>query len=370
MLAMRTDLRMGDPAAARRIAEAVPANARIRTDPDFRWMLASACFLSRDYGAAEEPLLALFRASQRRDSRKAAAAYGLCGVYWKTGNILEQLRFALWLHTAVREQNLYLGAPSGIEDLTVYWAISGWDLNLLLEAEAPIDALQAFIKQNPKLPDIRLVQYSLAVRLARENRYEQAAEIYGSINAVRRAPRMKRLAALYREANRSDLTRAQQQEASYRVADFLQVNANGIYFNDALWSGLQRYAMQQDSGDTRMTRAEREARLGLERKLKDDQEERWRAYLILRKIVQDSGHSDTGRRAAELAVRCLRGINTDRFGREEEIRRADIELSSRIRRSRRAAAGMTKRAGAKTARVKYLCRFQRVGPDVILRGVL
>lgn len=80
------------------------------------------------------------------------------------------------------------------------------------------------------------------------------------------------------------------------------------------------------------------------RTLKDDQKERWRAYLILRKIVQDAGHSDAGRRAAQLAVRRLRGISTDGFGREEEIRKADIELSSRIRQFRHAAGrGMATR---------------------------
>src|SRR5579862_4634543 len=96
--------------------------------------------------------------------------------------------------------------PSGLADLSIYWASSGWDLGILLDAEAPVDALRSFITQNPDLPDIRLVKYSLVVRLARENRYEEAAEIYQSIGALRRAPRMRRLAALYREANRTDLT--------------------------------------------------------------------------------------------------------------------------------------------------------------------
>jgi hypothetical protein len=335
MLAMRTQLRAGHPAAAHRIAEAVPANARIRTDPDFRWMLASASFLSHEYRGAEQPLLALFQAASPHDSRKAAAAYALCGVYRKTGNILEQLRYPIWLHTAVREQNPYggyWGVPSRIEDLSVYWASSGWDLNMLLESDAGLDALQAFVEQNPDLPGIRLVKYSLAVRLARENRYDGAAEIYQSINAVRRAPRMRLLDALYREANRGDLSAAQQQEAWYQVADFLQANANRIYFNDALWSGLQRYALERDCSDTRITRKEREEQLARERQLKDDQEERWRAYLILRKIVDDGGGDSL--RAARLAIRCLRGINTDRFGREEEIRKADIDLSSWIRGSR------------------------------------
>ena len=67
-----------------------------------------------------------------------------------------------------------------------------------------------------------------------------------------------------------------------------------------------------------------------ERKLKDDQEERWRAYLILRDVVQATGKTDLGRKAAQLAIRCLRGIS-DRFGRQDEIRKADIGLSDWLR---------------------------------------
>ena len=39
-----------------------------------------------------------------------------------------------------------------------------------------------------------------------------------------------------------------------------------------------------------------------------------------------------GRIATLLASRGLRGINTDRFGRELEIRKADIELPNLVRR--------------------------------------
>src|SRR5205085_175104 len=94
-------------------------------------------------------------------------AYGLCGVYWKTGNMAEQIRFALWLHTADWERE-YLPTPSRLSDLSIYWASSGWDLKMLLDAEAPVDALRSFAEQNPNLAGIRLVKYSLAIRLARQ----------------------------------------------------------------------------------------------------------------------------------------------------------------------------------------------------------
>ena len=141
---------------------------------------------------------------------------------------------------------------------------------------------------------------------------------------------MGRLAELYSEANRTDLPDPQRQEARYKVAEFISSNPDRIYFNDALWSGLQRYALFA-STDSRLTREERQTMVDGERKLKDDQEERWRAYLILREVVRDSGKTDLGRKAATLAIRCVRGINTDRFGREDDIRNGDIELSKWLR---------------------------------------
>jgi hypothetical protein len=322
LLGMRTALRMADPPAALKIAETVPVGAAVRAEPDFLWMLASANFLSRDYASAQQPLLDLFQSPRSSARQKAAAAYALCGVYQKQQNVMEQLRFALWLHTADTH-------PSEVEDFSVYWAVSGWDLNLLLDAEAPIDVLRSFVNENPHLADIRLVKYSLAVRLTRENRYAEAAEIYQSINAFRRAPRMRQLAALYHEANRTDITDRQRQEAKYRMAEFLSANPDGIYFNDALWWGLQRYALYASS-DSRLTREERQTLIAGERKLKDDQDERWRAYLILRDVVREAGKTDLGRRAAVLAVRCLRGIS-ERFERQQEIRKADVELSRWLR---------------------------------------
>lgn len=325
LLAMRTALLMGDPAGARKIAESVPASAALHASPDFQWMSASALFLSREYAAAEKPLLALFRSAGATKRQRAAAAYGLCGIYWKTGNIAEQLRFALWLHTADRERE-YLPTPSRLSDLSVYWASSGWDLNMLLDAEAPVDALRSFVDENPILLGIRLVKYSLAVRLSRQERHQEAAELYRSISANRRAQRLQHLALLSQAVEKPGITTQQKLDARYELAGFVAANPDGIFFNDALWHGMQRYALYSAS-DCRLTGAERARLMDAERELKDSQEERWRAYLILREVVRDAGVSNLGREAATLAVRCLRGINTDRFGRAEEIRRADIEIS-------------------------------------------
>jgi hypothetical protein len=118
-------------------------------------------------------------------------------------------------------------------------------------------------------------------------------------------------------------------DAKYRLAEFISANPSRIYFNDALWHGLQRFALIASS-DSRLTLEERQILVSNERKLKDDQEELWRAYLILRDIVDEAGKTDLGRNAAQLAIRCLRRIS-DRFERQDEIRKADIELSNWLR---------------------------------------
>jgi hypothetical protein len=328
---MRTALRAGDPPAALRIVAKVPAQAAVRGEPDFQWMLASAHFLSRDYAAAEEPLLRLFQSSRSNVHQKAAAAYGLCGAYRKTGNPVEQIRYALWLHAESHRNRESIGYPGEIEDLSVYWAQSGWDLSLLLDAEAPIEALRAFLDAYPNVPDVRIVKYGLAVRLAREDQYEEAEQIYNAIGASRRAQRMQQLALLHRDANRTAAPAEELLEAKYKLAEFIAANQDRLYFNDTLWQRFQRYALYA-SKDGRLSRDERQRLMAAERKLKDDQEEQWRAYLILKEVVLQSGRTDLGRRAAQLAVRCLRGIS-ERFERGSQIRAADVELSTWLRHS-------------------------------------
>jgi TolA-binding protein len=311
-LGMRVALRMGDPPGALKIAASVPAAAAIRQDPDFIWMLAAAHFLSHQYAAAEQPLLRLFRSSSASKMEKASAAYGLCGVYQKTGNTVEQIRFALWLRSA----------PGQFDSSVppVYFAVSGFDLGLLLDAQASDEDIRQFLAKYPNAPNVRLAKYALAVRLARENRYTESAEIYEAIGQPRRGPRMRQLAKLYAAANLPDSG-----EAKYQLAAFLAAHSDGIYFNDSLWHGFQQGALIADE-DGRLTGKERESYMAKERRLQDEQEELWRAWHILQGVVDDEGRTELGRKAAQLAVRCVRRISR-RFGREDEIRDADIRLS-------------------------------------------
>ncbi|MEI9815011.1 MAG: hypothetical protein WDO18_21245 [Acidobacteriota bacterium] len=315
LLSMRTAMRMGDIPGALRVARMIPAKSRIRQEPDYLWMLAGAHYVSRDYAAAEAPLLQLFGLLRNDDARKAAAAYGLCGVYQKTGNWVEQLHFALW--EGQGDVGWYGDGSGNITNLGLYWAPSGWDANLLLDTEAPLEAVQEFLKKYPQASNVRRAKYSLAVRLARVNRYGEAAEIYESIGQKRRGPRMRELEKLW-----ADQTPA----GKFRFAEYLGSLENGVYYNDALWYGLQRYALQGDQ-DAQLTTRERALQMDRERRLRDEQEEYWRAYLVLRDVMNEAGKTELGRSAAQLALRDLRRISTARFGREKDIAEADIEVS-------------------------------------------
>jgi hypothetical protein len=48
--------------------------------------------------------------------------------------------------------------------------------------------------------------------------------------------------------------------------------------------------------------------------------------------VRQAGPTPIGKRAAARAITCLRRINTRRFGREREIRAADLRLSGWLQR--------------------------------------
>jgi hypothetical protein len=324
LLGMRTALRMGDPTEALKIAGSVPDNVG-HASPDLLWMLASAHFLTHDFAGAEQPLLELFDSAAAVKRQKAAAAYGLCGVYQKIGKPVEQMRFALWLHNGWRRMDPDVDWPVGIEDQSVYWAFSGFDLGLLLESEAPDEALEEFVQKYPSIEGVRLVHYALAVRRARQNRYEAAAEIYDSINARRRATRMREAARLWQQANRTDISPEDLLEAKFKMAEFLSANAERIYFNDTLWNRFQRYAFIAEK-DTRLTLEERRRLMAGERKLKDDQEERWRAYILLKDVVNDAAKPGLRRKAALLAGQTLASIS-ERFGRQTEIHGAVRQMS-------------------------------------------
>ncbi|MEZ5400360.1 MAG: hypothetical protein R2729_11880 [Bryobacteraceae bacterium] len=313
LLGMRTALRAADPKAAIAMARKVPRNSAVRRDPDFLWMLASANFVTKNYAGAATPLLRLFRSREVEKDKRAAAAYGLCGVYAKTGNYVERIRYGLWLAREV-PRDAYWGLTS-VADFSVYWALSGLDVHLLLDAEAPEEALREYIA---KYGADRRVTYALAVRAARADRYEEAAQLYDRAGTPSRAARMRRTAELHAAAKTGD------GQSRYKFAEYVSRNQERLYFNAMLWMMDQRYAFTS-AEDWRLLRSERERLVRVERRLKDEQEERWRAYTMLREIAREQGRTELGKRSAELALDCLRRMS-ERFGRLDEITRGIVEL--------------------------------------------
>lgn len=97
----------------------------------------------------------------------------------------------------------------------------------------------------------------------------------------------------------------------------------GMLFNDTLWHGFQNgvlsnAASQSDDPD-------RDAQLV--RRCRDDQEEYWRVYQILNRVVAQASPTALGKQAAERAIYCLRKIREDRFGQVQDISHADLRLS-------------------------------------------
>lgn len=89
----------------------------------------------------------------------------------------------------------------------------------------------------------------------------------------------------------------------------------------------------KSSSESRVTREERRGLLERERTLKDGQEERWQAYLLLRDVIRDAGTTDLKLKAKKLALRCLRLISTERFGRGGDTprRSGPIAIAHQIR---------------------------------------
>ena len=127
-------------------------------------------------------------------------------------------------------------------------------------------------------------------------------------------------------------------EALYEYAVFLSNNEDRIFFNDTLWSGFQTLAFVSRNPDNDLpdlkaanasvTSDEMTHYTEMERRLRDEQEEYWRAYQILNDIVDKTGTTPLGKKAAERALFCLNRINTQRFGRAQEIQAAASRLTN------------------------------------------
>lgn len=372
---MRASLYMGDTQSALSYSQWVPEKSETARKPEFHWMRAACSFLQHDYKGAEAPLLKMYHAEGADFRDKSVAAQALLGVYQKLGRGVDKLHAAFLYYKAEQERPPDSASEGEIRYLTgpyynfPYLPSGGWlfDLPYLLDFQMKDEELSLYlkryskpaklIKMQPRLYNAfqtsetrrrsayEMVEYALAVRYAREQKYWKAAAIYQRLEARPRAGRLRRLARLYEEAGSASLSPEQRLEARFAYAAFLEEHSTQVFFNDMLWRGFQMYAFlgaglespctgDVFSGDVDcqgLTREERERFLKQERRVKDDQEERWRAYKILESVVKEAGHSELGNRAAARALKCLKLINTRRFGREQEIDSAIRRLSNRVR---------------------------------------
>lgn len=362
---MRASLYMGDPQSALAYSQWISEKSETARKPEFHWMRAACSFLQHDYKGAEAPLLRMYHTEGADFRDRSVAAQALLGVYQKLGRGVDQLNAAFLYYQAEQErppdsregESRYLTGPYYN---FIYLPAGGWlfDLPYLLDVQMKDQDLSLYLKRYSKPAKLikmesgtrqrsayEMVEYALAVRYTRQHKYWKAASIYQRLKAQPRADRLRRLARLHEEAGNASLFSQQRLEAQFAYAAFLEEHSTQIFFNDMLWHGFQRYAFLGEglelpctgdrfpgSGDCQgLTREERDHFLKQERRVKDDQEERWRAYKILESVIKEAGHSELGNRAAVRALKCLKLINTGRFGHEQEIGSAIRRLSNWVR---------------------------------------
>ena len=339
---MRAAIYMGDPKSALTYSKRAAPGSPLTASPEYNWMTGACLFLEKDYAGAEGPLLKIVNSKDRSPREYLGAVRGLVGIYQKLGRPVDQLHAAFLYERVKIDGNT---EPAGLYPFTGSLTEWEWllDTPYLLDVQLTDDELSEYLvrygkeaRQIPYPPFGRIirtayegVEYALAVRAARKEHFKEAAAIYERLHARPRAERMKLLADLCKAAFDPTLPVKEQWEAKYRYASFLEAHSTGIFFNDMIWYGSQTWTFfggPQGVDLQGLTSVERNRFKKEERRVKDEQEERWRAYGILASVVKDAGYSDLGKQAAIKAIRCLDLIVTRRFGRADEIDQARQDL--------------------------------------------
>jgi len=337
---MRASLSLGGPAATLRYSEQLPKDAALRKSAEYNWLVGAARYQEKDYAGAEAPLRVVLTAADTDSRLKVFAANALIGVYEKLNRPVDELWAAFQASSPDsapdnREQRMPINTDYSYELWSTGLVGINFNTAYLLDAQMTDAQLETYLKRFRE-PNVA-VRYALAVRHARHEDYTGALKVFEELHSTERADKMRTAAALFAETKARDKTSQQKLEALYNYADFLAQNEDHIFFNDSLWEGFQRGAfIKPDFDQPQNWSAERWKSLTpeeiakyeqLDRQLRDNQEEYWRAYKILNQLVSQAGRTELGRKAAELAIVCLRRIRTDRFGRQEEIKAADLRLS-------------------------------------------
>jgi hypothetical protein len=321
---MRAATRAGAPDATLRYAEKVPPGDAMRTTAEYNWLVGIARFQQQDYAGAEAALTRVMNSTAADPGQqKVSAANALIGTYARLNRPVNQLRAALQASSLEGGFN--------------------FDAAYLLDVQLTLPQLQTYLKTYANDPGSSLdaVRYALAVRHARREEYGEAARIYEQLKSPR-ASRMRQAEKLLAATRIPGDAPERQLEARYAYAEFLSDNEDGIFFNDTLWHRLQTWVFMYRNPDegqlnfagntSALTPAEVARFAQLERRVRDEQEEYWRAYQILNQIVQKAGPTPLGKKAAAKAIQSLRKIRTDRFGRSKEIAAADIRLTRWLQR--------------------------------------
>jgi hypothetical protein len=359
---MRVSLAMGDAARILQYASEIPSGSSTAQSADYKWITGCAHFLLHQFEAAEKPLQDLLKAPRTSLGAKGKAAMALIGVYSQLRCPLDKLDAALqWqkirqrrkqadkeLEKAYRKSQdqswveiesiwkRYALDENSWDDLNplMPFAFSIFDLSILLDIELTVEQLQQYWDAHPDSD--ALVPYSLAVRLARREKYAEAAQLYAKVGARARQKRMLELQSLYDAAQSASQNSEEAMQKRFDYALFLSRHSCRIFFNDRLWDGFQTSSFLEnevgegmaitDQQQAGLTKEERDQILRHQRLLQDEQEEYWRAYKMFDGIVKTASLPLAHRSAIE-AVRCLDHIHS-RFGRKDEI---EAETSRLIR---------------------------------------
>jgi hypothetical protein len=343
---MRASLYMGDTGTALAYSATIAPGSKAAARAEYNWMVAVCHYLKKDYSLAEKPLLGVIESTDATPRETRAAARGLIGVYQKLGRPVDQLRAAFLYESAGTEDS---AVPYEID---LFASTHDWewllDTPYLLDIQLTDEELREYLSrhgneakrikypsyQNRNRTAYETVQYALAVRLARYEKYDESARVYEEILAKPRATRMRSLLELYGKTVDPSSTEPKLMEALYGYASFLEAHSTQVFFNDMLWDRHQDWTFIEGGvrGNAQgLSSGEIEHFRKLERRVKDEQEERWRAYLILAPIVEKGSPKNLRKRAAIKAIRCLDMIATQRFGRSEEIDRARERLLQWLR---------------------------------------
>jgi len=344
---MRASIRMGAPESTLRYADRIPPNAAMRQSGEYNWLVGTARFQQKDYPGAEAALLKVLSAADADLRQKTLAANGLIGVYGRMNRPLDQLWMAfqaeVFMRGAVAGDDMRQAVPlypSYYYELSQAGAFGylDFDVPYLLDAQLTDAELEEAVKRfvspigaTPRLAPASqdIIRYASGVRYARREKYEEAAQIFDQLRSPR-ASKMKQAARLFADTKSPGVSPERQLEALYDYAEFLSDNEDEIFFNDTLWHRFQTAGFYMSANAT----DDSDLSARLERRLRDDQEEYWKAYQILNQVVEQAGATPLGRKAAERAILCLRRIQTARFGRSEEIKDADLRLSAWLEKNR------------------------------------